>query len=382
MARVGRFIICLLGVASFSMPAYAWKNVSPKKREEEIPYRPQWVTVLKKGKLFKYKRKEASSPKVFKDFVFVGSDGGYFYALKKKNGHKLWRFKTSGSVNSTPAFRDDSDGGRVFFGDDDGILYALSIATGQLAWKAEIGSEILTPPAISGNRVFVTAVEGEVAALDAGDGRVIWSTAHKQDGFHMSVRGNSPPVIDEKGDRLYVGFADGTLSCLSASAGKSLWEKNFKKMIRGFDDIDSAPLSDGERLYVATFDGGIYALSGKNGSLVWSQKAGSGVAMAIQGERLYVSGSNGKVYAFNRKDGTRIWESPVGKGALTAPLVYQDLIAVGLSDETMNFLDTEDGHVIARRFARKGVYSDPVFDGDRIYYLSNGGRIYSLRMVR
>jgi outer membrane protein assembly factor BamB len=367
-----------------SADALAWRNVPLKERRiEKFPYRPEWVSALKKGKFFKYKRKEYSSPRVSGEYIFIGSDGGYFYAMKKKNGHKEWRFKTTGSVNSAPAFWND----RVIFGDDDAHLYAVSIADGKEVWRAELDSEVFSAPAVAGDRVFVSTAEGTVTALSAEDGKVLWTSEHKQEftgRLQMTIRGNSSPTVDPSSDRLYAGFSDGVVRSLSASGGKVLWEKPLakEKGEKGFEDVDGTPLLDGDRLYVATFSGAIYALSAKNGAVLWSQPPGSAVHAALMGDTLIVAASNGHLFAYQKKDGSKIWESPIGHGALTAPVVYKDLIAVGLSDETMNFVDSEDGHVIARRFAKKGIYSDPIVDEDRIYYLSNGGRLYSLRLVR
>jgi outer membrane protein assembly factor BamB len=390
MVRILALIFLVVFAAVATPNASAWKNVPLKERRtEKIPYRPQWVSVVKKGKLFKYKRKEFSSPRIHGDLVFVGSDGGYFYAMKKKNGHKAWRFKTTAPVNSAPAFSSDL----VFFGDDDGRLYALSLADGKEAWRADLGAEILAAPAVGANRVFVATSEGKVAALSADDGKVLWQVERKAEftgRLKMTIRGNASPALDASGDRIFVGYSDGVVQCLSASGGKVLWEKSLIKETKdgkgqkGFDDIDGTPLVDGDRVYTATFDGGLYALSKQNGNVLWSQPQGSasGFLLLGDGETLVVSGSNGHLYAYRKKDGTKLWDSPIGKGALTAPVSYKDVIAVGLSDETMNFVDDEDGHVIARRFAKKGVFSDPVVDEDRIYYLSNGGRLYSLKFVR
>jgi len=362
--------------------AWAWKSASQVTRKEKLPYRPQWVSVVKKGRLFKYKRKEFSSPRIYGDDVFIGADGGYFYAMKKKNGKKLWRFKTNGPVNSAPAFSSDAGGSSVYFGDDEGILYALNSMDGKLRWKTALDSEILAEPAVKGNRVYVSSIEGRTYAIATEDGHVVWTNEHPLDGMKMSIRGNTPPVLDPSSDQLYVGFADGILRCLTASSGKVLWEKTFQKNGHGFTDIDGAPLIDGDRLYVAGFETGLFALSKKTGQFLWNQTAGSGVALRIRGETLFVSGSDGRLYAYQKKDGTKLWDKKLGDGALTAPVIYDDLIAVGLSNETMNFVDATDGHVIARRFARKGVFSDPIVDENRIYYLSNGGRLYSLRLLR
>lgn len=386
---IGHFAAALIVLGAFpAVPAtaHAWKNVPLKERTvEKMPYRPQWVSKIKKGKLLKYKRKEFSSPRISGDLIFVGSDSGYFYAMKKKNGSKVWRFKTTGPINSVPAFSND----RVVFGDDDGHLYALTMADGKEAWRTELDSEILSAPAVGGNRIFVTTEEGTVAAVGADDGKILWKNERRQEftgRLQMTIRGNASPAVDPAADRLYVGFSDGTVQALSASGGKVLWEKSLAKektvKANAFLDVDGTPLVDGDRVYVSTFDGAIYALSAKNGAVLWSQSPGSGVGTALLGETLVVAASNGHLYAYQKKDGSKLWDSPVGRGALTAPVVYKDLIAAGLSDETMNFVDSEDGHIIARRFAKKGVYSDPIVDEDRIYYLSNGGRLYSLRLIR
>ncbi len=371
--KLGLFLVMIL----MASPQEAVSFVT--KAREKIPYRPQWVSIVKKGRLFKYKRKEFSSPRIYGDRIFVGSDGGFFYAMRKKNGRKVWRFKTVGSVNSAPAFW-DREGGEVVFGDDKGNLYALAASKGTEVWRVNLGSEILTAPAIEGDRVFVATIEGKVAALRLSDGHLIWEKMHPQEGLHMTILGNSPPAVDQTAGRVYVGFSDGTFWALSASDGRLAWEKNLGKA-GGFDDVDGEAVFDNDRIYIGSFDGGVYALSKRTGEILWRGEVGSGVRLLSRGDVLYVSGSDGSLYAYSKK-GEKLWSTRIGEGALTAPLIYKDVIAVGLSNETMNFVDASDGHVIARRFARKGVFSDPILDDNRIFYLSNGGRLYSLKFVR
>lgn len=393
MARIFSLIFLSLLLLIVPSSAHAWRNVPLKERKaEKIPYRPQWVSVVKKGKLLKYKRKEFSSPVVRGDMVFVGGDGGYFYAMKKRNGDKVWRFKNAAPINSQAAVTSDL----VLFGDDEGVLHALRIADGKEAWKTELGSEIISAPATSEAKAYVATAEGVVAAVSTDDGRILWQGGRKKEfsgQIRITIRGNAAPVLD--GDRLFVGYSDGVLQALSAANGKVLWEKLLvsggkdskegRPMPSGrFEDIDGTPLVDGDRIYASTYNGGIFALSKQNGSILWHQPQGSASAPLLlpDGETLVVAGSNGNMFAYRKKDGSLLWNSPVGKGSLTSPVSYKDLVAVGLSDETMNFLDADDGHVIARRFAKKGIFSDPVVDEDRIYYLSNGGRLYSLKLIR
>ena len=94
----------LAGVLSGSLYAAPDAHLS---RIGSMPYKPRWVSILKKGRFFKYKRKEYSSPRIRGERIYVGADAGFIFAIEKKNGHRNWRFKTSGSVNTTPAFSDN-----------------------------------------------------------------------------------------------------------------------------------------------------------------------------------------------------------------------------------------------------------------------------------
>src|SRR5438067_1255322 len=72
-----------------------------------------------------------SSPTVFDDTVYFGSDDRYLYALNALTGELKWKFKTGDVVYSSPAVAD----GAVYVGSHDGYLYALDTKTGEERWK-------------------------------------------------------------------------------------------------------------------------------------------------------------------------------------------------------------------------------------------------------
>ncbi|QQR80547.1 MAG: PQQ-binding-like beta-propeller repeat protein [Deltaproteobacteria bacterium] len=196
----------------------------------------------------------------------------------------------------------------------------------------------------------------------------------------MAIRGTSDPVVDES--RVYVGFADGTFWALSQNDGKVLWEKNLATQ-KGFNDVDGPVLLDGDRLYVSSFEGNLTAFSRKDGKALWTKEIGTAVKMLMVEEggekNLFVSGTDSILYYLNPKTGEIVWKLLVGKGALTTSVYYQGILAVGLSSGTMNFIDSKTGKLLVHRFAKKAFFPTPILDEDKIYYLSNGGRLYSLR---
>jgi outer membrane protein assembly factor BamB len=74
-----------------------------------------------------------SSPAVADEKVYFGLDNGYVYALDALTGDIVWRYKTEGAVQSSPAISN----GILFVGSNDGNLYAIgtSIVPEFPSWK-------------------------------------------------------------------------------------------------------------------------------------------------------------------------------------------------------------------------------------------------------
>ncbi|MCZ0987697.1 serine/threonine-protein kinase [Streptomyces diastatochromogenes] len=105
-------------------------------------------------------------------FAYLLATGGSLLAVDLDARKQLWRLETSVIRGSAPV----ADGKRVYFSSGDGRLLAADAAQGRLVGqtKARLGSQsgvVGAPPApvIVGNRVFATAPDGTVFALDGRD---------------------------------------------------------------------------------------------------------------------------------------------------------------------------------------------------------------------
>lgn len=368
--------ILLLGILSNLWGPLVLASSQTPTRHYDIPFKAKWVTRLKKGKIFKYKRIENSSPKVRGDGLFVGTDSGRFYALNLKNGHKRWKFSSDGSIDSAAAFDEKA----LYFGDSKGVFYALDIESGELLWRHEkAGSEILSAPAVSEGRIYLTSLEGRLMALDSLSGSVLWQKDYPVPlGQKFSIRLHSTPVIS--GKNILVGFSDGALRAFNKVSGVLEWEKNLASPHARFLDVDMPVLVDKAGLiYAASFSGFLYCLN-QQGAEIWKKDIGSGVHLLLEGTRLFMSGSNGVLYALDAKTGATLWERKLETGALTAPSLFHSTLVVGTSEKLIYFIHTASGDIMARRFTKKGISGDPVIHGNRLYYLSDGGLLYCLEL--
>jgi outer membrane protein assembly factor BamB len=66
-----------------------------------------------------------SSPEVWGDLLFVGSDDGTIYAFDRQTGTEVWRYRTAGSIAAGPTVAN----GRLFVSSIDRRLHAFDLET-------------------------------------------------------------------------------------------------------------------------------------------------------------------------------------------------------------------------------------------------------------
>ncbi len=84
---------------------------------------------------------------------------GFRRGISWRHPYQYWDGLTS---TSAPAV---SGGQVVYVGADDGFLYAIDAKNGANLWEYDIASPVASSPAVSGNAVFVAALDGNVYAF-------------------------------------------------------------------------------------------------------------------------------------------------------------------------------------------------------------------------
>ena len=158
--------------------------------------------------------------------------------------------------------------------------------------------------AAEGNRVYAAGFKGEVVALDAASGHVVWRTKLKKAPF------SGGPGVG--GDLVAVGTSEGEVVALESASGKVRWR------VRLNGEVLAAPAISEKAVAVRTVDGKLRALSPKDGHELWTQdqqvprlslRGTSGPVIA--GDLTLCGFDNGKVIAVNMNDGSLQWEATV-----------------------------------------------------------------------
>jgi outer membrane protein assembly factor BamB len=163
--------------------------------------------------IWSYTRNDAeylTSPSVVNGVLYVGINGGSigtygFYALNATNGAELWKYMASGIENyvlTTAAVYD----GTVYVGSRNGDVYALKAADGTLIWHIMAGHWLFSSPAVVEGIVYLGSGDGNFYAINGTDGAILWNYAI-----------NSSPAFDH--GALYIGSCGHNLYAFGVYTG-------------------------------------------------------------------------------------------------------------------------------------------------------------------
>jgi outer membrane protein assembly factor BamB len=186
-----------------------------------------------------------SSPAIFGDMIFFGSEFSKFYALDINTGELKWDKALGGNAGYAPAVDKD---GIVYFSSKDTFLYAVDGQTGEEKWRNNLASSswVTSSPAIANGLVYAGTSDGrQLHAVNQETGEIQWAFPAK--GYVWS----SPAV---GGEIFYVGSGNGAIYAVDALTGQEIW--NFKTE----GSVYSTPVVADGVVYVGSLDGYLYAL--------------------------------------------------------------------------------------------------------------------------
>ncbi|MFO7551389.1 MAG: outer membrane protein assembly factor BamB [Haliea sp.] len=158
-------------------------------------------------------------------------------------------------------------------------------------------------PVIGGERIYAASSDGEVQALDRGNGRRVWSRD-----LEMPVSGG----VGLYGDSLFLGGSDGFVLRLDAATGATRWTA------RVTGEVLAPPQGNGRVVVAQTYDGKLHGLDFESGERLWTYDSNMPV-LTIRGtstplfrDNLVVAGfANGRVVGFSAATGAVEWEARV-----------------------------------------------------------------------
>jgi outer membrane protein assembly factor BamB len=259
------------------------------------------------------------------------------------------------------------------------------------AWRADLGSgstnrvQVASPPVIASGRLYFLDSDHRVIAVDASNGRRLWSQQIRSEARDRHARGGGVAV---SGGRVFVTTGYGFMVALDAASGEEVWRTEASA------PFHSAPTVAGGRVYAITNDSELIAFDTSDGSVQWNHQAIaeparilSAPSVAVANDSVIAPFASGELVALLAANGRRLWSDSVARSSsLTSlsaindiagrPVVQNGVVYAASHSGLIAAIDLRSGNRIwARNFAST---QTPWIAGDVVYAVSTDGVLVAL----
>ncbi|NCC03002.1 MAG: pyrrolo-quinoline quinone [Proteobacteria bacterium] len=257
-----------------------------------------------------------AQPIVAENKIFAMDARGMVSAYRAEDGRQAWEQETR------PASADeDAIGGGVSY--DNGVVYAatgfgevlaLRASDGAIIWRRMLQKPIRSAPTISDGRLFVIDIENETTAIDTKTSFVLWH--HKGIAENATLMGSSSPAVD--GDTVVVAYSSGEIFGLRAQNGRVVWSEVLAVpktigALPAIADIRGLPVIDAGRVYATSHSGRTVSLMQRTGNRAWEADIGGINTPFVSGDVVFMLSLNNHLLALDRELGRIIWSTELPK---------------------------------------------------------------------
>ena len=327
--------------------------------------------------------------------------GGKVYAMDRSETVSAYDAATGKRIwytDLTPESEDDGlfggglavTGDRVFVSTPFAYVYALEAATGKKIWESKISGPMRAPPAVSDGRVFALTLDNDLVALAADDGRKLWDYAGESES--AGLLGQTTPAV--LGNTVITTDSSGNVFALRAETGKLLWGENLAGAARSdaiatMADIRGRPVIDREMVLAISNSGTLAAIDLRRGERIWDKSVGGTQGPWVAGDFVFVVDNDDQLLCLTRADGRVKWiqtlpaygdpqdrQNPI---YWSGPLLAGDRLVLSGSNGEALSISPYTGEILSRIALPSRSHLSPVIAGGTIYFLSDDAELMALR---
>ncbi len=165
------------------------------------------------------------------------------------------------------------------------------------------GQYLAIRPALRDDRLFIADPDGQVLALDAGSGEILWE--HETE----APLSGGPGIID---DLVVLGTSEAELIALDVEKGEERWRR------RVSSEVLSVPAGESGVVVVRSIDGRVLGINADTGESRWVFDRASPVLILrgdssplVENGRAFIGFANGKMACLALDSGNPLWETPI-----------------------------------------------------------------------
>lgn len=252
----------------------------------------------------------AAEPVVAGGHVFAMDAKGVIGAFDLASGVKIWATDTRPKKG-----RSSNVGGGLTYAD--GIIYvvdgvaeslALDAGTGKIKWRVNVGTPGRSAPTVVDGRMFFGTIDEKLFALDVAAGKQLWM--YQASASQTIVFGQPAPAVT--GGTVLAGFGSGDIAALRAETGELLWSDTLgstggRNSILDFSSVHGLPVISEGTAYVISVGQVLTAIDLRSGRRLWERTVAGKDGLVVTGGWIFLLSQDQQLACLDKTNGHVRW---------------------------------------------------------------------------
>jgi outer membrane protein assembly factor BamB len=339
----------------------------------------------------------AASPVISGGKLFVIDSSAHVIAYDAASGAKLWQ-------TALPAeSKGKGNNGRALFGGGVSVLEnrlyastgvgdvaALDATNGNIVWKKHLGGPLRGAPTLENGHVYVMGQDNQVFALNQSDGETQWTDSGTLQ--VTGIFGVAAPAAAQ--GTVIAGYSSGEINAYRYENGRQLWgdalsRTSISTAVASLTDIDADPVIDRGRVFAIGQGGRMASYELTSGQRLWEINIAGISTPWVVGEWVFAVTSDAKLLCVARATGKirwisqlRRWEKEKKKDKAirwTGPVLAGNRLIVVSTRGEMVYVDPASGSVQSTVDMKHSMSLSPIVANNMLYVLADDGRLTAFR---
>jgi len=335
-----------------------------------------------------------ASPVIGQKKIFTVDIDALVQALDPASGDVLWRVKlvpkNEGDDDEMTSGGGAYADGKIFITPGFAEVIVLDAANGREIWRRTLNGPMRAAPTVFKGRVFAVTIANELHALDAKDGRTLWT--HVGIAETAGLLGSASPAAE--GSVVIAAYSSGEIVALRIENGRMVWSdtmtaKRRTDPVSTLVHIRGRPVIDRGRVIASSNGGRTVAIDLRTGNRIWEQSIGSAFGAWVAGEFIYLLSTNGEIVCLARKTGGIRWvrqlqrfedeDDREGPIYWSGPVLAGDRILVGGSHGEFWSISPYTGKLLGHLDVGDAVFLPAIVAQDTVFVLTDDAKLIAFR---
>lgn len=321
-----------------------------------------------------------SAPLVVDNMLFGQTNQGGVFAYDHETEEMVWAYddqitEEEYHVAGGIAYSN----GKILATFGTGDIIALDATDGKVLWQSKANAPIHGAPTIAKKTGYVQTKANTVLSFRMKDGKLLMS-AQGIENTRPLMKGNSIAV---DGRNVIGGLSTGELVSYTYKGDRAWVQKVYapssKRTAGLLKDIVARPVIEGRTVFASGMNAtGAYDV--RKGKKKWEAPYGSAETPLVSPTTIFVLTDEGDLIALNKTSGALVWEKKLNTKdeEFRFPIFVNDKIAVFGTEETVLLIDPETGKVTGKEDFGFVANARPSVAQNHLFFISDKGGIFKV----